>query len=215
MLRYATISRWCAQVSVWKNTGISQKYETVIFCRKMLLVTRFEIYCRLMDNIKIIMSGPLFFQLLVYAVFIAVNLLQLDEVLLNSAQLVTFKKLNSKNCLPFQTLQNFDFGILLNLNSLITQIIFNYISCSYANNVTVQSLSAADIAFSVPWYAFPMTRQHFIMQMIQRAQKPFYLKGYNIVECSLATYFNVNSGWAKLFSICHWFDKHFFALFSF
>lgn len=33
-----------------------------------------------MDNVKIIMNGPLFFQLLVYAVFIAMNLLQIEEV---------------------------------------------------------------------------------------------------------------------------------------
>lgn len=33
-----------------------------------------------MKNLKIIMNGPLFFQLLVYAVFIAMNLLQFDEV---------------------------------------------------------------------------------------------------------------------------------------
>ena len=33
-----------------------------------------------MKNMKVIMNGPLFFQLLVYAVFIAMNLLQFDEV---------------------------------------------------------------------------------------------------------------------------------------
>lgn len=148
------------------------------------------------------MSGPLFFQLLVYAVFIAMNLLQLDEV---RQKLNSFLQVNSiaisnrssklrkrNNYLPFQTLQHFDFGILINLNSMITQIIFNYISCSYANNVTMKSFAAADIVFSTPWYAFPVTRQLFVVQMIQRAQKPFYLKGYNIVECSLTTFFNVN-----------------------
>lgn len=34
-----------------------------------------------MKNLKIMMNGPLFFQLLVYAVFIALNLLQFDEVI--------------------------------------------------------------------------------------------------------------------------------------
>lgn len=92
----------------------------------------------------------------------------------------------------FQTLKHFNFSILLNLNSLITQVIFNYISCSYANNVTVRSLSAAEIAYSMPWYGFPVSRQLFIKHMIRRAQKPFYLKGYDIVECSLTTFFNVN-----------------------
>lgn len=34
-----------------------------------------------MENHKHIMNGPLFFQLLVYVVFIAMNLLQFDEVI--------------------------------------------------------------------------------------------------------------------------------------
>lgn len=89
-------------------------------------------------------------------------------------------------------MKQFDFDILLNLNSLITQIIFNYISCSFANNLTIKSMSAANIAFDLPWYEYPVSKQYFIMRLIQRAQKPFYLKGYNIVECSLATNLNVN-----------------------
>lgn len=89
-------------------------------------------------------------------------------------------------------LKHFDFDILLNLNSLSTQIIFNFISCYYANNVTIKSFAAAEIAYGMNWYVFPVKRQFLIMQMVQRAQKPFYLKGYDIVDCSLTTFRNVN-----------------------
>ncbi|XP_055301836.1 putative odorant receptor 69a [Sitodiplosis mosellana] len=121
----------------------------------------------LMKNLKIIMNGPLFFQLLVYAVFIAMNLLQFDEML-----------------------KHFDFDILLNLNSLFTQLFFNYISCYYANNVTIKSFAAAEISYGMNWYVFPVNRQLLICLMVQRAQKPFYLKGYDIVDCSLTTFLN-------------------------
>lgn len=52
-----TLHFWC---TTWRNKNESRS--------------------RLMGNVKIIMNGPLFFQLLVYAVFIAMNLLQVEEV---------------------------------------------------------------------------------------------------------------------------------------
>lgn len=38
-------------------------------------------FFRLMENHKVIMNGPIFFQLLIYVVFIAMNLLQFNEVI--------------------------------------------------------------------------------------------------------------------------------------
>lgn len=90
-----------------------------------------------------------------------------------------------------QTFKEFNFNILLNLNSLATQILFNYISCYHANNLTLKSWSTSDIAYNTLWYTFPVDSQRSIMQMIQRSQKPFYLKGFGIVDCSLATFLNV------------------------
>lgn len=91
-----------------------------------------------------------------------------------------------------QTFKQIDFNILLNLNSLFTQILFNYISCYYANNVTNNALSTAEIAYNIHWYKLPWRKQHFVKLMIARAQKPFFLKGYDIVDCSLSTFLNVN-----------------------
>lgn len=80
----------------------------------------------------------------------------------------------------------------MNLNALVTQILFNYISCSYANNITIQSFTAAEITYCSSWYLFrPIKLQKLITPMIQRAQKPFYLKGYNIVDCSMTTFLTV------------------------
>lgn len=91
-----------------------------------------------------------------------------------------------------QTIKEFNFSILLNMNSFFTQILLNYISCYHANNVTLKSSSVADIAYDMRWYTFPVQEQRFIIRMIQRAQKPFHLKGFGIVDCTLATFLNVN-----------------------
>lgn len=92
-----------------------------------------------------------------------------------------------------KTIHNFTFNILLNLNSFFTQILFNYISCYYANDVTIKALSAAEVVYDIHWYKLPANKQLFIQLMIERAQKPFYLKGYDIVDCSLATFLNVRT----------------------
>lgn len=56
------------------------RYEKLTeFQCKIVHYSSFDIL-RLLDNVRTLMNGPLFFQLLVYAVFIALNLLQFDEV---------------------------------------------------------------------------------------------------------------------------------------
>lgn len=94
--------------------------------------------------------------------------------------------------LILQTFRHFSLNILLNFNSFFTQILFNYISCYYANNVTMKSFAAAEIAYDMEWYKLPVQNRLFVQRMIQRAQKPFYLKGYDIVDCSLSTFLNVS-----------------------
>lgn len=94
--------------------------------------------------------------------------------------------------ISFQTFEHFNLHILLNLNSLFTQILFNYITCYNANNVTSKALSVAEITYNIHWYKLPVKKQRFVQMMIRRAQKPFYLKGYDIVECSLSTFLKVN-----------------------
>lgn len=78
------------------------------------------------------------------------------------------------------------------MDSFFTQILLNYISCYHANNVTVKSSSVADIAYDMRWYMFPVQEQRLIIRMIQRAQKPFHLMGFGIVDCTLATFLKVN-----------------------
>lgn len=168
----------------------------------------------LMENLKIMMNGPLFFQLLVYAVFIAMNLLQFNQViwfiwliLLVSKSLRKFQQIQLKWIIVslsilftfnffrsyLQMLSNFNFNILLDLNSFMTQILFNYISCYYADIISQKSFSASEIAYDMNWFEFPVKKQFIVKRMIERAQKPFYLKGYDIVDCSLKTFLNVRN----------------------
>lgn len=43
----------------------------------------FFLFCSVMENTRVIMNAPLFFQLLIYGVFISLNLLSFDEVLID------------------------------------------------------------------------------------------------------------------------------------
>lgn len=66
--------------------------------------------------------------------------------------------------------------------------------------MTIKSLSTAEIVYNTFWYTYPVDSQRLIVQMIQRGQTPFHLKGFDIVDCSLETFLKVNC----LFSAFNW-----------
>lgn len=121
-----------------------------------------------MDNIQIIFSGAFFFQIVICAIFIATILSSLD-----------------------QNLQSITYEFIINILCLILEILLNYVSCDYAQSVTVHSFEVADILCTTDWYRLPLEQQKMIGLSLQLAQKPVYLKGYNIFTCSMETFLTV------------------------
>lgn len=119
----------------------------------------------IMDQMEVLLSGPLFFLLIVFAGFIAFTLLSLD-----------------------QGVQDLSFEIVLSLNCMFTQLLVNFIFSSYANNLTLCSVGIADIAYSSNWYELPLNQRNLILFVIQRSQKIFFLNGYHMFNCSMETF---------------------------
>lgn len=80
----------------------------------------------------------------------------------------------------------------LNVNALINQIVFNYVTCNYATNVTGKLSTVTDIVFDANWYEFPVVEQKLIPLVIHRTQKQIRLTGYNIITCSRETFVTVS-----------------------
>lgn len=129
-----------------------------------------------MDNFRDIMSGILFYQLFSYAIIIAVSLLQINGVLENPDEI------------------NAD--IIMALNGVMLQSIFNFVLCKYADSVTEASFAVTFLFYQLEWYRFGVKEQKLLRQSIQRAQQIFGFKGNGIIDCSQETFLAV---WRVLF----------------
>lgn len=122
-----------------------------------------------MHRVQNLLSGPLFFQLIIFAGFIAFALLSLD-----------------------QGVHDLSFEIVMSINCMFTQLLINYVFSSYAHSLSLCSSGVADIAYSSLWYTLPINQRNLILFMIRRSQAPFYLHGYKIFLCNLQTFQEVN-----------------------
>lgn len=118
-----------------------------------------------MNNTQTILAGSLFFQMMICAVFIAFILSSLND-----------------------NLQNIQFEMVINLFSLLLELLLNYFSCAYAHSVTSHAMEVAETTYMSGWYRLPVAQQKIVQFMIFRAQEPFYLKGYQIFTCSMETF---------------------------
>lgn len=121
-----------------------------------------------MDNIQTILAGAFFFQLVICAIFIAFILSSID-----------------------QNLQNISYDVVISLFSLSLQILLNFATCKCAQSVQSRSLEVAEMVYDSLWYRLPCSQQKMIAFIIERAQKPFYFRGYQIFTCSLHTFLTV------------------------
>lgn len=85
----------------------------------------------------------------------------------------------------------FSLAMALNVNALLNQILFNYVTCNYSTNVLGKMSEIADIAFDAHWFTFPVDDQKLFPMVIQRTQKQTRLSGYQIITCSRETFLSV------------------------
>lgn len=94
--------------------------------------------------------------------------------------------------LIFQNIKEYTFDVLLAINALFTQTVFNFIICYFADIVTGASLNVAETLYNVDWFEFPVKEQQMISFMIRRAQIPFHFRGNNSITCSMQTFLRVS-----------------------
>lgn len=116
-------------------------------------------------KIQIIMSGPLFCDLLGCVLFIAFSLFALDK-----------------------SLDEINYNTIICIECLTTSILTTFILCSLSEQMTSQSYRMADTLFESKWYGLPVTEQKWLILLIQRSGKEFRLNGYKIIDCSLKTF---------------------------
>lgn len=83
--------------------------------------------------------------------------------------------------------------MIMNLNGLLNQILFNYVTCHYATNATQRVYSITDLVYASKWYMLPVNEQRLLILILNRAQKPPLLQGYGIITCSMASFLRVSS----------------------
>lgn len=63
--------------------------------------------------------------------------------------------------------------------------------CYFTTSATINAMLVGDRIYELNWYEISRNEQFMVRVMIQRAQKPFDLKGLGVFVCSLETYLKV------------------------
>lgn len=120
---------------------------------------------RVAENIRIVLEGPLFYQLIGFVGLIAFTLLFLD-----------------------QSKDQINYNMILGMNCLCTQSLLNFIACYFADRLEEDLLEIKDVTYNLLWYKFAYKEREFLPWIIRRAQKSIRLSGFTIIDCSLATF---------------------------
>lgn len=123
------------------------------------------------------MSAPIFIQLIGCVVYAAFNLLALDD---------SMKELN--------------FDVYVCLDTLVCQICINFVYCRFAENLSTLSSNVSSVVYDLDWYKLPLAEQEFLLFSIRQAQKPFQLKGFKILPCTLENFLAVSAKVEKCYA---------------
>lgn len=82
--------------------------------------------------------------------------------------------------------------MIVSLNAILIEILFSFIFCFYANNVTLISSQFGDVVYAMPWYEMPIENQKNLPLIIRRSQVMFHFDGLGIIDCSMPTFYMVS-----------------------
>lgn len=128
--------------------------------------------CRLLQYVRRIMTGPLFFDLSSCIIATVFELLSIDNDIQN---------------------QRYDSNTFTNVSTLGLHNTMLFILCHFSEKFTDRSYDVGDVIYSdLLWYKLSIRQQKLLILPIQRAQKLFRLRGYGIFDCSLELFLKVN-----------------------
>lgn len=64
--------------------------------------------------------------------------------------------------------------------------------CYLGTKIAFRVNYVADIAYNMKWYNYPVKLQPFVLLIMIRAEKSFYLSGYGLMPCTLNNFLQVN-----------------------
>lgn len=122
----------------------------------------------MMNSLKVLMSGPHFFQFLIFVMYTVLSIRSIE-----------------------QSLKHFSFEFVSCLYDLLLQLVFIYSSCYFASNLTIKLADTANIIYNTHWYVLPLRQEKMIVAIIRQGQIQEELSGY-IFSTSLETFIKVN-----------------------
>lgn len=82
--------------------------------------------------------------------------------------------------------------IIQPIGATVLVILMMFVFCYFGNIVTVEATEVAFYAYQSYWYEYPLRMQWYVIMIMQQSQKPFYLKGFGLITCSLESFRRVS-----------------------
>lgn len=120
----------------------------------------------LADRIDGMMSGVLFYQLLMCTAIIAFDLFGIEMTGASS-------------------------GAEIALYTMASALVQSFLYCYFSENITTDLTDIAEVYYFSMWHLWPPKKQILVLLSIERTQKDFRLKGFEFVECSLRIFSTV------------------------
>lgn len=121
-----------------------------------------------MKSTKDLLSGPQFFQFLIFVSIIVLTVRSIEK-----------------------SLQNVGIEFIVCMDCFLAQLIFIYVECHFATKIMNKSAGLAGIIYNIRWYELPLKQQILVMPIICQGQIPFTLDGFGFFSCTLETFSQV------------------------
>lgn len=137
------------------------------FTMILIELNNFSVYST-MNSLKIIMSGPHFFQFLSFVMYMVMSIRSIE-----------------------QSFQYVSFEFVVCTYVLFYQLLLVYSSCYYATNLTIKLNDTVNIIYNTRWYILPLRQENMIIAIIRQGHIRKELSGY-IFSTSLETFMKVS-----------------------
>lgn len=123
-----------------------------------------------MKSTKKLLSGPQFFQFLMFVLYVVLSIRSVEK-----------------------SLDNFGVEFVVCIDCILAQLVFLYVECHFATKISTKSAELAGIIYNTRWYDLPLKQQKMIPPIVRQGQIPFTLDGYKFFSCSMETFAHVRS----------------------
>lgn len=151
------------------HVDILRYFIRFFFPRNIIIINNWiSKYIRIMDNLREMLDGTLFFQLIVFVTFSAFLFLAINQ---NGFSL--------------------NFSFVFCFNSVLTQFALNFVSCFYGSKISDRFSDMGNDVYLCEWYCWSIDEQRSARRIIERTQTPYFLTGFKYFTCTMGTFLTV------------------------